>query len=88
MAALDDCAFGPGPHPRRSRHSHRYVPDGPGARQCTCGSRQWEICLYPSLPPEVACQRCHRPNYTATAYEKGREAGPRRRPDAPESPPF
>jgi hypothetical protein len=61
----------------RKRHHHPYTVEGEGYRQCHCGSRVWSVALGGGLPPLISCERCARPNRTATAYEKGRAAGPR-----------
>lgn len=90
MGHADDCPFGPDPHPRNPAHHHGYVPSDGLTRQCTCGSRTWKVSIRPGFPVQVVCARdnCHRVNRAATAYERGREAGPRVRAHAAASPPF
>lgn len=82
------CPFGPEPHSRGSRHKHPYQPESDAPRQCGCGSRAWEVTVPTLLPVSVVCARCGKVNRVATAYERGREKGPRVRDNAGSAPPF
>lgn len=88
MAPADPCPFGETRHTLARRHSHDYRPVAPAARQCSCGSRRWTITVGGILGAVVACQRCHQSNRVATAYERGREDGPREVTRAAAAPPF
>lgn len=63
---------------KRKRHHHPYTLGPVGFRQCHCGHRHWSIALGGGLPLLVTCARCGRENRTATAYERGRDDGPRK----------
>lgn len=82
------CPFGDCRKTTADRHEHPYKPPPIGQQQCSCGSRHWSVTLGGSLPVSVHCDRCHKQSRISTAYERGREAGPRRRSDAPDQPPF
>ena len=90
MASVDDCPFGPEPHPRYPKHTHPYTPSGGLPVQCACGSRRWLVIIRPGFPVQVVCERqnCDRVNRIATAYERGRDDGRRVRSDAPDKPSF
>ena len=90
MGSADDCVYGDEPHPRGPAHHHPYTPAGWMPRQCTCGSRHWQVSVRFGFPAEVVCARenCRKVNRIATAYEKGRRDGPRVRADAPAAPPY
>jgi phage FluMu protein Com len=66
------------PHCRTAReahpnHDHPYKIKEYGARRCTCGSVHWVLSAGGSVPLAVKCERCGRRNYSASAYEQGRE---------------
>jgi len=72
----------PAKHPRSpdcdhspTRHLHPYVPGTNGYKRCNCGSRNYQITTGGVLPPVVTCEKCHKENATATAYERGVTAG-------------
>lgn len=67
------------PRPRRAGGGKTapYKPHNRGQRQCSCGSRQWEITTGGILPPTVNCARCHAQSRMNTLYELGREDGRR-----------
>lgn len=81
------CPFGDKPHAIGARHTHDYPIGQFGVRRCTCGNRTFHLLIGGPLPTAVTCVKCGRANYAATAYERGREDGPRARSTSGE-PPF
>lgn len=82
------CPFGDTEHTRERRHDHPYRLGEYGRRQCGCGSRRWKLTVHPIIGFTVACERCGQNNVTATAYERGRDAGQRVRVVAGDRAPF
>lgn len=91
MRVTTPCPYGDTRHERNQRHEHPYKIREFGARRCTCGSVHWKVAIGGPLPLAVQCDRCERRNYSATAYETGRDDERREPPRDPaprKDPPF